>query len=146
LKTLTLPFEDVFEIASDGVPVVKRRLMIRGFPLMPGARCRAGFRFAGWDIAEHIDHPVVVVEHTDHLELLGFAVYDKDSRNERWVKGWLVVKDDDESCSFFGLYFTKEQAEEARQGAGARFHCRLRFQESRKQRRIMYSKMDQGNC
>jgi len=75
VKTSILPFEDVFDIAADGVAVVKRALIIRGMPSLPRARCRAGFRFAGTDISEHIDQPLVVFEHPDHVEFLGFASY-----------------------------------------------------------------------
>jgi hypothetical protein len=53
METSTFKFEDIFDIASDGVPVLKRMLFVAGFLLMPGARWRQGFRFAGWDIAEH---------------------------------------------------------------------------------------------
>ena len=112
---------------------------------MTGARCRPGFQFAGWDISEHIDHPVVVAEHAEYLELLGFAVYEKDSRNERWVKGWLVVKDDDEQPSFFGLYFTKEQAEASRLEAGSGFIVVYGSKKIGSNDEFMYSKMDQGN-
>ena len=121
MRTSILPFDEVFDVAPDSVPLVKRALLIRGMPLLPGTRCRPGFRFAGWDISEHIDDPIVVYERGDHLELLVFAKYQKDKANEKWVKGWLIVRDDDESPSFYGLYFTNEQAEEARQEAGVGF-------------------------
>ena len=39
-----LPFEHVFDIAPDGVPVVKRTLLIRGLPLLPGTRCPSGVK------------------------------------------------------------------------------------------------------
>ena len=112
---------------------------------MPGSRCRPGFQFSGWDIAEQIDNPVVVVEHANHLELLGFAVYDKDRRNERWVKSWLVVKENDESPSFFGLYFTKEQAEEARQQAGHGYIVVYGSKKIGSNDEFLYSTFDQKN-
>lgn len=111
MHTSILPFEDVFDIDPDGIPVVKRALTIRGFPLLPGARCRPGFRFAGCDISEHIDQPIVVFERGDDLEFLGFAVYAPDKPNKNWVKGWGVVRNDPRCL--FGFYPTKEQAEEA---------------------------------
>jgi hypothetical protein len=119
VKTTIFPFEDVFDIASDGVPVVKRTLIIRGMPLLPGARCRPGFRFAGTDISEHIDQPLVVFEHANHLEFLGFASYTPDPPNKRRVKGWGVVESATSSlCSFFP---TQEQAQEAREKLGDGF-------------------------
>jgi hypothetical protein len=118
-KTSILPFEDVFDIASDGVPVLKRTLIIRGMPLLPGARCHPGFRFAGTDIYEHIDQPLVVFEHRDHLEFLGFASYTPDKPNKGWVKGWGVVAK--ATYSLHAFFPTQEQAEEARQKLGDGF-------------------------
>jgi hypothetical protein len=119
VKTSILPFEDVFDVAADGVPVVKRTLIIRGMPLLPGARCRAGFRFAGTDISEHIDEPLVVFERPDHLEFLGFASYTPDKPNKGWVKGWGVVRKATYSLESF--FPTQEQAEETRQKLGDGF-------------------------
>lgn len=119
MKTSILPFEDVFEIAADGVPVVKRTLIIRGMPLAPGARCRPGFRFAGVDISEHVDQPLVVFERPDHLEFLGFASYTPDQPNRGWVKGWGVV--DKATYSLRSFFPTREQAEENREKLGGSF-------------------------
>jgi len=119
VQTSIYPFEDVFEIAPDGVPVVKRKLLIRGLPLLPRSRCRPGFRFAGIDITEHLDQPIVVFDHADHLEFLGFASFKRDQKNEKWVKGWGVV--DHEKVSLHAFFPTKEQADEERKKCGARF-------------------------
>jgi hypothetical protein len=119
VKTSILPFEDVFDIAPDGIPVVKRTLIIGGIPLGPGARCPPGFRFVGTDISEHIDKPLVVFEHADHLEFLGFASYTPDKPNKGWVKGWGVV--DKATCSFQSFFPTREQAQEAREKLGGEF-------------------------
>lgn len=119
MNTTIFPFEDVFDIASDGVPVVKRTLMIRGMPLLPGARCCSGFRFAGIDISEHIDQPLVVFEHPDHLEFLGFASYTPDKPNKRWVKGWGVVES--ATTSLRSFFPTQEQASEAQDKLGVGF-------------------------
>ena len=119
MNTTIYPFEDIFEIAADGVPVVKRTLIIRGLPLLPGARCRAGFRFAGTDISQHIDQPVVVYEHPDHLEFLGFASYTPDKPNKGWVKGWGVV--DTATYSLRAFFPTQEQAKEERAKLGDGF-------------------------
>lgn len=119
VETSILPFEDVFDIAADGVPVVKRTLVIRGMPLLPGARCRPGFRFAGTDISAHIDQPLVVFERPDHLEFLGFATYTPDKPNKGWVKGWGVVQS--ATFSLHAFFPTEEQAAEARKVAGDGF-------------------------
>jgi len=119
VETSILPFEDVFDIAADGVPVVKRTLVIRGMPLLPGQRCGPSFRFAGTDISEHIDQPLVVFERPDHLEFLGFAHYTPDMLNKKWVNGWGVV--DKATYSLHSFFPTQEQAEEACQKAGDGF-------------------------
>lgn len=118
-RTSILPFEDVFDIASDGVPVVKRTMIIRGVPLLSGVRCHPGFRFAGTDISEHIDQPLVVFERPDHLEFLGFASYAPDKPNKGWVKGWGVVAK--ATYLLHSFFPTQEQAEEARQKRGDGF-------------------------
>ena len=119
MNTAILPFEDVFDVAPDGVAVVKRTLVIRGMRLVPGARCRPGFRFAGTDIYEHIDQPLVVFERPDHLEFLGFASYTPDKPNKEWVKGWGVVES--AASSLRSFFPTHEQAREAREKLGDGF-------------------------
>jgi len=57
----------------------------------------------------------------------------------------LVIKDDDESPSSFGLYFTKEQAEEARQEAGAGFIVVYGSKKIGSNDEFMYSTMDQAD-
>ena len=52
---------------------------------------------------------------------------------------------DEESPSFFGLYFTKEQAEEARQEAGAGFIVVYGSKRIGSNDEFSYSTMDQGD-
>jgi len=119
VKTSIYPFEDLFEIAPDGIPIVKRTLLIRGLPLLPGSRCRPGFRFAGIDISEHVDQPIVVFDRIDHLDFLGFVSYERDKPNKNWVKGWGVVNRETNVLQAF--FPTQEQAEEELRKCGMGF-------------------------
>ena len=119
MQTSIYPFEDVFEIAADGVPVVKRTLLIHGLPLSPGSRCRPGFLFGGIDISEHVDQPVVVFDYNDHLDFLGFASYKRDKHNKNWVKGWGVLNRETKVLRTF--FPTQEQAEEELRKCGMGF-------------------------
>ena len=101
MKTSLYPFEDLFESAPDGIPIVKRTLLIRGLPLLPGSRCRPGFRFAGIDISEHVDQPIVVFDRIDHLDFLGFVSYERDKENKNWVKDGVLLTATPTCCTDF---------------------------------------------
>jgi len=122
MKTSVLQFDEIFDVDCGGTPVVKRMVVFRGMPLTPGARCAKGFKFGGTDISTHIDDPVIVYEHGTHLEILGFARFAEDKPNEKWVKGWALLRT--KPWSLYGFYHTKEQAEEDRKEAGESFEVR----------------------
>jgi hypothetical protein len=122
MKTSVLQFDEVFSIDPDGTPVVKRMLIFRSMPLMPGARCAKGFKFGGTDISTHVDHPVIVYDRGTHLEVLGFARFTEDKPNKNWVKGWALIRM--EPWSLYGFYHTKEQAAEDQKEAGEGFEVR----------------------
>src|SRR5438105_3129062 len=114
MKISTFAFEDVFEIAPDGVPVLKRLLVVADIPLLVGAPWRQGFRFAGWDIAEHMGQPLVATDDGEKSTFLGFAKC--DASNPGWAKGWVVLNRD--GNLLYGFYPTEFLANGARQEAG----------------------------
>ena len=119
MATTIYQFEEVFDTAPNGVPILKRALSISGWLLPPGTPCQSGLQFGGTEISKHLDQPLIVFDREQYLEFLGFASFSKDKANKKWVMGWGVVKNN--PWCLFDFLPTKEQADEACQKAGVDF-------------------------
>ena len=70
----TFGFDEIFDLDSNGTPTLKRTLVVADIPLTPGMRWQPGFRFAGWDVAEHMGKPVVARDEGEYLRFVRFEV------------------------------------------------------------------------
>lgn len=61
---MRVPFNDVFEMNSDGSYTPKGSVQIGGVKMGPGVRFTAGVSFSGFDIAKYAGHDLDV-EHSD---------------------------------------------------------------------------------